>query len=153
MSVFLRSLKLTPQPLRLSAHLRTNVLAINNYNFIRGFQNSAIKMGLYNLANKAEFTAALKDNNVTVLDCFAAWCAPCKVMEPQVVKFSEEFSSAHFVKLDVDEVPDVAQELNIRIMPTFLIFKGEQKVAEIIGANPKALQAAIKKAVEGNKKA
>jgi thioredoxin 1 len=47
------------------------------------------------------------------------------------------------VKVDVDEVPDVAQELGIRAMPTFLIFKNGEKVAEIVGANPKSLLAAI----------
>jgi thioredoxin 1 len=63
-------------------------------------------------------------------------------------RFSDEFPSAHFVKLDVDEVPDVAQELGIRAMPTFLIFKGEEKVAEVVGANPKALLAAIQNATK-----
>jgi thioredoxin 1 len=63
-------------------------------------------------------------------------------------RFSDEFPGAHFVKLDVDEVPDVAQELGIRAMPTFLIFKHEEKVQEIVGANPKALLAAIQDAVK-----
>ena len=48
----------------------------------------------------------------------------------------------------MDEVPDVAQELGIRAMPTFLIFKGEEKVAEVVGANPKALLSAIENAVK-----
>lgn len=60
-------------------------------------------------------------------------------------RFSDEYPGAYFAKLDVDEVPDVAQELGIRAMPTFLIFKGEEKVSEVVGANPKALQAAIEK--------
>ncbi|PMD36105.1 putative thioredoxin [Hyaloscypha variabilis F] len=107
-------------------------------------------MGVHNLSNKVEFEAALKDNKVVVLDAFATWCGPCKVIAPQVVKFSEEFTGAHFVKLDVDEVPDVAQELGIRAMPTFLIFKNADKVKEIVGANPKALLAAIKEAVESD---
>lgn len=110
-------------------------------------------MGVHNLASKAEFQSALKDNKIVVLDAFATWCGPCKVIAPQVVKFSDQFPSAYFVKLDVDEVPDVAQELGIRAMPTFLIFKGEEKVAEIVGANPKALLAAIETAVNEPEKA
>jgi len=105
-------------------------------------------MGVHNLANKTEFDSALKDNKVVVLDAFATWCGPCKVIAPQVVKFSDEFPGAHFVKLDVDEVPDVAQELGIRAMPTFLIFKDGEKVQEIVGANPKALLAGIEEAVK-----
>lgn len=50
-----------------------------------------------------------------------------------------------FYKIDVDEVPDVAQELGIRAMPTFQIFKDGAKVEEVVGANPKALEAAIQK--------
>jgi len=61
-------------------------------------------------------------------------------------RFSEEYVDAHFVKIDVDEVPDVAQELGIRAMPTFLIFKKGEKVQEIVGANPTALKAAITQA-------
>lgn len=57
---------------------------------------------------------------------------------------SDTYKNAAFFKLDVDEVPDVAQELGIRAMPTFMIFKDGEKVAEVVGANPAALNAAIK---------
>jgi thioredoxin 1 len=56
---------------------------------------------------------------------------------------SDEFPDARFYKLDVDDVPDVAQELAVRAMPTFILFKNGEKVSEIVGANPKALKAAI----------
>lgn len=79
-----------------------------------------------------------------VLDCFATWCGPCKVIAPQVVKFSDTYTDARFYKIDVDEVPDVAQELGIRAMPTFVLFKDGEKFTEVVGANPAALEAAIK---------
>ena len=53
-------------------------------------------------------------------------------------------ASRRFYKLDVDELPDVAQDLSVRAMPTFLLFKDGEKVGEVVGANPKALEAAIK---------
>ena len=56
---------------------------------------------------------------------------------------SNEYTNAKFYKIDVDEVSDVAQELGIRAMPTFLLFKDGEKVAEVVGANEKALKAAI----------
>nr|AAQ87932.1 Cop c 2-like protein [Curvularia lunata] len=102
------------------------------------------KQGVHNLANKAQFEAAINDKEtLMVLDCFATWCGPCKVIAPQVVKLSEKYPNARFFKLDVDDVPDVAQELGIRAMPTFLLFKGGDKISEVVGANPKALEAAI----------
>ncbi|KAF2083278.1 thioredoxin-domain-containing protein [Saccharata proteae CBS 121410] len=102
------------------------------------------KQGVHNLQSKADWDAALKEPELVVLDCFATWCGPCKVIAPQVVKFSDLYPNAKFYKLDVDEVPEVAQELGIRAMPTFLLFKGGEKIGEVVGANPKALEAAIK---------
>ena len=81
------------------------------------------------------------------MDFFANWCGPCKVIAPKIVAMSGEFPSVRFYKIDVDEVPDVAQEYGVRAMPTFMIFKGEVKVAEIVGANPGAIKAAIEKEV------
>ena len=108
------------------------------------------KEGVHNLQSKADFDAALEaKDTLLVLDCFATWCGPCKVIAPQVVKFSSAYPSARFYKIDVDEVPDVAQELGIRAMPTFLLFKNGDKVAEVVGANPKALETAIKANLEG----
>lgn len=69
------------------------------------------------------------------------------MIAPQVSKFSDAYPQAHFIKLDVDELPDVAQELGIRAMPTFLIFKSGEKVGEVVGANPQALKNAIEKAL------
>lgn len=59
------------------------------------------------------------------------------------LRWSDAFPNIHYVKVDVDEVPDVAQEYNVRAMPTFLLFKDGEKVDEVVGANPPKLQALI----------
>ena len=56
---------------------------------------------------------------------------------------SDQYPTARFYKVDVDQVPEVAQELGVRAMPTFMLFKNGEKVADVVGANPKALEAAI----------
>jgi len=102
------------------------------------------KEGVHNLSAKGEFDSAIAEKDtLMVLDCFATWCGPCKVIAPQVVKFSEKYPEARFYKVDVDEVPDVAQELGVRAMPTFFLFKNGEKVGEVVGANPSALEKAI----------
>lgn len=107
-------------------------------------------MVVHNLADKSEFDASVVNadaGRLVVLDCFATWCGPCKVIAPEVVKFSEDpdFSNkVDFYKIDVDEVPVVAHELGVRAMPTFMLFKGGEKVAEIVGANKRALEQAIR---------
>jgi hypothetical protein len=59
-------------------------------------------------------------------------------------RFSNNYTDARFYKVDVDEVPEVAQEQSVRAMPTFLLFKDGKQVGEVVGANPVALEAAIK---------
>ncbi|KIW01855.1 thioredoxin [Verruconis gallopava] len=101
--------------------------------------------GVHNLASKSDWENVLKEKGLLVLDCFATWCGPCKMIAPKVVEFSKEYTNVRFYKIDVDEVPDVAQELGIRAMPTFLLFKDGEKVEEVVGANPNAIKAAIEK--------
>ena len=60
---------------------------------------------------------------------------------------SNAFPDARFYKIDVDEVPDVAQELGVRAMPTFMIFKDGEKIGEIVGANEPALAAFVQKQI------
>lgn len=62
-----------------------------------------------------------------------------------MTRFSHKYPDVKFFKLDVDESPDVAQELGVRAMPTFYIFKNGEKVADVVGANPVALEQAIQK--------
>ena len=102
----------------------------------------------FSLHSVKEFESDLQSSPIAVLDCFATWCGPCKVIAPHVVTLSEKYPAATFYKFDVDEVPDLAQELGIRAMPTFLIFKKGDKVGEVVGANPRALEAAVAKAIE-----
>lgn len=95
-----------------------------------------------------EFKDLIKEDKVTVIDFHATWCGPCKQIAPFVDKLSKEFADAVFVKVDVDDVSDVAAECGVRAMPTFMIFRNDTKVAEVVGANPAALKAAVKSAVE-----
>jgi len=104
-------------------------------------------MGVTEIATKAAFQDAINNNKVVIVDAYATWCGPCKVISPQVEKYSDEFADAHFIKIDVDELPDLAQELGIRAMPTFIIFKNGEKVGEVVGANPPAIKNAIVSAV------
>ena len=104
-------------------------------------------VGVANIPSKSSFQEKITnttDSRLAVLDCFATWCGPCKMIAPKVEEFSHKYD-ANFYKIDVDNVPDVAQELGIKAMPTFMLFKDGEKVEEIIGADPRKLEAAIAK--------
>lgn len=83
-----------------------------------------------------------------ILDCYAEWCGPCKTIAPQIEQFSEAYPGAKFYKVDVEKVEDVAQELGVRAMPTFMLFKGGEKIGDVVGANPHALEKEIKALLE-----
>jgi thioredoxin 1 len=70
-----------------------------------------------------------------VLDAFAPWYLPCHKVAPIFVKLAEELDTqVKFVKLNVDKEPDLAEKLNIKVMPTFLFFKDGKEIHRKEGA-------------------
>ena len=63
-----------------------------------------------------------------VIDFFATWCGPCKMIAPKLEQMDKDMDNVVFLKVDVDEAEDVAQEYNISAMPTFVFLKNGQKV-------------------------
>ncbi|KAI1407030.1 thioredoxin-domain-containing protein [Hypoxylon sp. FL1857] len=116
---------------------------------LRQFHTTLPKMTVHNIQTADEFKQAIKDNKVVLLDAFATWCGPCKAIAPILAKHSndEQFKDIFFAKIDVDDLPELAQELGITAMPTFLLFKdGAQEPAEkLVGANPNTLVEILKK--------
>lgn len=92
------------------------------------------------IKSKQEFTDALTHDGLVVVDFFATWCGPCKMIAPLLDKFSAEYSSAKFIKVDVDEFGEIAQEYEVSSMPTVIFFKGGKIINKVIGANPAALK-------------
>nr|ALG35748.1 thioredoxin-like protein-1 [Inonotus obliquus] len=90
-----------------------------------------------------EFKSIISKDKPTVFDFWATWCGPCRVISPIFEKLSESTGDVEFYKVDVDEASDIAQEVGIRAMPTFVLFKNGSKVDELVGANPAALQASL----------
>ncbi|KAI1401179.1 thioredoxin-domain-containing protein [Hypoxylon fuscum] len=115
----------------------------------RNFHTTLPKMTVHNLQTAEAFKEAIQNNKVVMLDCFATWCGPCKAIAPILANHSNEdqFKDIFFAKIDVDDLPDVSQELGITAMPTFMIFKdGNLEPAEkLVGANPNALVSMLKK--------
>ncbi|KAL8995081.1 MAG: hypothetical protein Q9169_005117 [Polycauliona sp. 2 TL-2023] len=100
--------------------------------------------GVHNLTSKSDYDAAIADPSLMIIDCMATWCAPCKVVAPEIVKMSNTHTAARFYKLDIDEVTDVAEELGISAMPTFVIFKEGKRIGEVVGAHVNVLEAKVK---------
>ncbi|MEW5311122.1 MAG: hypothetical protein WDW38_002862 [Sanguina aurantia] len=86
------------------------------------------------------FAELVLGSNVPVLvDFWAPWCGPCRMIAPIVDELANEYGDKlKCVKLNTDESPNVASEYGIRSIPTVMIFKGGKKMDTIIGAVPKA---------------
>ena len=73
-----------------------------------------------------------------LVDFWAAWCAPCRMVAPIVDELAEEYSGRiNFAKVDVDQNPKIATRYGIMSIPTLLIFKKGQPVSHIVGYRPK----------------
>lgn len=87
----------------------------------------------------------LKSDKPVMVDFWAPWCMPCKLIAPAVEKLAEEMKGrVSVLKSNVDENPDMATELSIMNIPTLVIFKDGKEVSRIIGVNSKeAIEAKI----------
>ena len=89
----------------------------------------------------ASFNAEVVQSDTPVLvDFWAEWCGPCKMIAPIVEELAEEFGDKiKFTKLDVDTNPQSAMNFGIRGIPTLLIFNGGKPVETVVGAVPKSV--------------
>ncbi|SPJ70325.1 probable thioredoxin [Fusarium torulosum] len=115
----------------------------------RPFHSSAARLAVQDIKTTKEFKELVSTTDKAVLvDCFATWCGPCKAISPILNKLSEQDAlskSIQFVKFDVDELPDLTADLGVRAMPTFFVFKNGDKVDQLVGADPQALQTMLAK--------
>ena len=92
------------------------------------------------ILNAGNFESEVLKSEIPVLvDFWATWCGPCRMLAPTVAKIAEEREEQVKVcKLDVDEVPAVAQQYGISSIPTLMVFKNGAVVNTIVGVQPKA---------------
>ena len=85
--------------------------------------------------NKQEFDELIKNEKVLV-DFFATWCGPCKMIGPNIEKLAEENADAPVIKIDVDKHPEIAAVYGVQTIPTLIAFKKGQIVNQKIGFIP-----------------
>jgi len=103
-------------------------------------------MSVSHIQSTEEFQNKLKEaaNKLVVVDFYATWCGPCKVIAPLIAKMAKENTDVVFLKVDVEELDDLAAEYEINCMPTFIFIKQEKKVTTFSGANADRLAELVK---------
>ena len=120
--------------------------------FNGSFRSFSLNSSLFNISeikNLPELNSILKDNkeNLTFVDFYATWCGPCKAISPLLEELSKSYKEdkVQFYKVDVDSSQDLTMEFGVSHMPTFILFKNNEAIGKITGANPKAIKSAIEK--------
>lgn len=91
-------------------------------------------------ATDSTFKAEVEDSPIpTLVDFWAPWCGPCRVLSPIIEEIARDFSGrVKVVKLNTDDNPEIATKLRIQSIPTVLLFKDGKIVDQTVGARPKA---------------
>ena len=107
------------------------------------------------LADLKSFKAVVSKESFVIIDFTASWCPPCKFIGPIFVALANANAKAKgkdgrpsrlkFFKVDVDKNAEAARMAKIEAMPTFQVWKGGKKVAELVGAGEDRLKALVKK--------
>lgn len=83
-------------------------------------------------------TKVTQSSTPVLLDFWAAWCGPCKMLSPVVEELAQEHPEISFGKVNVDEAPELAQRYQISAIPTLLLFKDGKPVDTSVGVKSKA---------------
>jgi thioredoxin 1 len=80
------------------------------------------------------FEKTISGNSPTLVDFWAEWCAPCRLMHPVFTRLSRKYKTIKFARLNIDKNSDIAQKLGIQAIPIFIMFKSGKAVDRVVGA-------------------
>lgn len=86
--------------------------------------------------NSQEFQDVVAQNDLVLVDFFANWCGPCKMLAPSIDKLASEHQEAKVVKVDVDQEASLAMQFGVQSIPTLIVFKNGQAVNRQLGFVP-----------------
>ncbi len=99
--------------------------------------------------NDGNFFEEVKKDKLVVVDFWAEWCMPCRMLTPILEKLEREYEDVEFAKLNTDDYPEIAMKFGIFSIPTVLMFYKGEIVNSFVGAMPESIvRREIEKALE-----
>lgn len=95
-------------------------------------------MSVLKITNQNFESAVINSDKPVLLDFWASWCGPCRMVSPLVDEIAQENPQFLVGKVNVDEEPELAQKFGIMSIPTLVVMKGGKIVRQVTGARPKA---------------
>ena len=108
---------------------------IDNYDIIILTKERVINMA--KILNSENFKNEVLDKSIALVDFYADWCGPCKMVAPIIEEIANERSDISVGKINVDESVGIAMEYNVVSIPTMIIFKDGKEASRIVGYTPK----------------
>jgi len=95
----------------------------------------------------ANFDSTVKASNNLIVDCWAPWCGPCRMLAPTFEALAKDYKGkVTFGKLDTDESSKIAMSMGINSIPTLIFFKNGKQVERLVGARPRGdIESVIKR--------
>ncbi|MDO4487851.1 MAG: thioredoxin [Eubacteriales bacterium] len=95
-------------------------------------------MAEINLTKSSFETEVLNSDKPVLVDFWATWCGPCRMLAPVIAEIAEEHPEIKVCKVNVDEEPELASAFNVMSIPTVIAFKEGKATGTVIGYRPKA---------------
>lgn len=94
-------------------------------------------MSVINVTDTNFESEVMKSEKAVLVDFFATWCGPCRIMSPVIDEIAQERSDIKVCKVDVDEAEDTAMQLGIMSIPTIMVFKNGEVTKTFVGVTSK----------------
>jgi len=88
--------------------------------------------------NDKEYKELVKKDKKVLIDCYASWCGPCRVLSPVIDALAEEYKDVKFYKVNVDEAEVITSEYSIMSIPTLLLFEDGELKEKLVGLRSKS---------------